>query len=50
MDVICDFLRKATYGGNPLGSAIGSESIKVLLEEKLTQNSKVLGEHFLKNL
>jgi len=36
----------STFGGNPLGAAIARESIKVLLEEKLVENSFEMGNYF----
>jgi ornithine--oxo-acid transaminase len=36
----------STFGGNPLGAAIARESLKVLIEEKLVENSDKLGEYF----
>ncbi len=36
----------STFGGNPLGAAIARESLKVLVEEKLVENSFELGEYF----
>lgn len=34
----------STYGGNPLGCKVAVEAIKVLIEEKLSENSERLGE------
>lgn len=36
----------STFGGNPLGAAIARESLKVLVEEKLVENSFELGNYF----
>jgi ornithine--oxo-acid transaminase len=36
----------STFGGNPLGCAVGQASIDVLLDENLTQNSYDLGKYF----
>ncbi|MBE2280501.1 MAG: ornithine--oxo-acid transaminase [Ignavibacteriaceae bacterium] len=36
----------STFGGNPLGASIARESIKVLIEEKLVENSYDLGIYF----
>jgi len=36
----------STFGGNSLGAAIARESLKVLIEEKLIENSAKLGEYF----
>jgi len=40
----------STFGGNPLGAAIARESIKVLTEEKLIDNSYELGKYFMDRL
>jgi ornithine--oxo-acid transaminase len=40
MDVGFFFVILATYGGNPLGCAVGMEAMKVLIEEKMVENSK----------
>jgi ornithine--oxo-acid transaminase len=36
----------STFGGNPLGAAVARESLKVLVEEKLIENSFELGNYF----
>jgi ornithine--oxo-acid transaminase len=36
----------STFGGNPLGAAIARESLKVLIEENLIENSCNMGEYF----
>lgn len=40
----------STFGGNPLGAAIARESLRVLIEEKLVENSFVLGNYFREKL
>ena len=40
----------STFGGNPLGAAVAREALKVLVEERLIENSAVLGEYFLGHL
>ncbi|NCQ18994.1 MAG: ornithine--oxo-acid transaminase [Ignavibacteria bacterium CG_4_8_14_3_um_filter_37_9] len=40
----------STFGGNPLGAAIARESIKVLIEEKLIENSFEMGNYFREKL
>ena len=40
----------STFGGNPLGAAIARESIKVIMDEKLVDNSYKLGNYFRKKL
>lgn len=36
----------STFGGNPLGAAIGRAAIQVLQEERLAENSQELGDYF----
>jgi ornithine--oxo-acid transaminase len=40
----------STFGGNPLAAAVARESLKVLIEEKLIENSLVLGKYFINKL
>lgn len=40
----------STYGGNPLAAEVAMTSVKVLLEEKMVENSLELGEYFRKQL
>jgi len=40
----------STFGGNPLGAAVAREALKVLVEEKLVQNSAKLGPWFMEQL
>src|ERR1035438_1608574 len=40
----------STFGGNPLAAAVARESLKVLIEEKLIENSRDLGEYLLNKL
>jgi ornithine--oxo-acid transaminase len=40
----------STFGGNPLGCAIARVALKVILEEKLAENSAELGTYFLNKL
>jgi ornithine--oxo-acid transaminase len=40
----------STFGGNPLGAAVARESLKVLVEEKLIENSYELGKYFVEKL
>ncbi len=40
----------STFGGNPLGMAVAREALKVLVEEKLVQNSAKLGPWFMGQL
>jgi len=40
----------STFGGNPLGCAVAREALKVLVEDKLVQNSAKQGECFMSKL
>jgi ornithine--oxo-acid transaminase len=40
----------STFGGSPLAAAVARESIKVLIEEKLVENSFTLGKYFREQL
>ncbi|HLB50355.1 MAG TPA: ornithine--oxo-acid transaminase [Anaerolineales bacterium] len=40
----------STFGGNPLACAVARAALKVIVEEKLVENSAVLGEYFLEQL
>lgn len=40
----------STFGGNPLACAIAREALKVLVEEGLIENSKKMGDYFIKEL
>ncbi|MCK5712091.1 MAG: aminotransferase class I/II-fold pyridoxal phosphate-dependent enzyme, partial [Hyphomicrobiaceae bacterium] len=40
----------STFGGNPLGMAVAREALKVLVEEKLIENSAKLGPWFMEKL
>jgi len=40
----------STFGGNPLACAVARMALKVLIEEKMIENSDVLGDYFLKAL
>jgi ornithine--oxo-acid transaminase len=40
----------STFGGNPLGAAVGLEALNILVEEKLAENSAQLGAYLLGEL
>jgi len=40
----------STFGGNPLGAAVGRESLRVLVEEGLVENALLQGEYLLGRL
>jgi ornithine--oxo-acid transaminase len=40
----------STFGGNPLAAAVAREALKVLVDEKLIENSAAMGDYFLGKL
>lgn len=40
----------STYGGNPLGSAVAREALKVLADEKLCERAEELGDYLMAQL
>jgi len=40
----------STFGGNPLAAAVSRAAIRVLVKDKLTENSAAMGEYFLEQL
>jgi len=40
----------STFGGNPLAAAVARESLNVIVEEQLVENSAKLGEYFMEQL
>ncbi len=40
----------STFGGNPLACAIARAALRVLVDEKMVENSAVLGKYFLEQL
>lgn len=50
MDVFKPGDHGSTFGGNPLGAAVAREALKVIVEEKLVQNSEKLGNYFMEQL
>ena len=40
----------STFGGNPLACAVARTALKVLVEENMIENSRVMGEYFLSQL
>jgi ornithine--oxo-acid transaminase len=40
----------STFGGNPLACAIARAALRVLVEDKLIQNAKIMGEYFMEGL
>lgn len=50
MDVFSPGDHGSTFGGNPLGAAIGRASLRVILDEKLSERSNELGNWFMDRL
>jgi ornithine--oxo-acid transaminase len=50
MDVFHPGDHGSTFGGNPLGAAVGRASLKVIVEEKLPERSAELGAWFMGEL
>jgi len=50
MDVFRPGDHGSTFGGNPLGAAVGRASLKVILDERLSERSDRLGEMFMDGL
>ena len=50
MDVYRPGDHGSTFGGNPLGAAVGRASLRVILEENLSQRSDELGSWFMDEL
>ena len=40
----------STFGGNPLAAAVARQAIKVLIDEKMIENSALLGEYMMDQL
>lgn len=40
----------STFGGNPLGAAVARAALRVIVEERLIENSAVMGEYLLERL
>ncbi|WP_257306216.1 ornithine--oxo-acid transaminase [Geothrix campi] len=45
MDVFTPGIHGSTYGGNPLGCAVASAALDVLVDEKLVEKAAELGKH-----
>ena len=50
MEVIKPGEHGSTFGGNPVASAVGMASLRVIQDEKLAQNARSLGKIFRKHL
>jgi len=40
----------STYGGNPMAAAVGRAALRVLVEERMVENSATLGAYFMERL
>lgn len=50
MDVFTPGDHGSTFGGNALAAAVGLEALNILVEDKLAENSALLGAYFLAEL
>ena len=50
MDVFTPGDHGSTFGGNPLGAAVGLEALNILVEEKLAERSAEMGEYLVQRL
>lgn len=50
MDVFFPGSHGSTFGGNPIGSAVGLAALEVLIDEKLDERSEELGKFFRERL
>jgi ornithine--oxo-acid transaminase len=50
MDVFDAGSHGSTFGGNPLAAAIGIEALDIMADEKLSENSAILGRYTLERL
>jgi ornithine--oxo-acid transaminase len=40
----------STYGGNPMAAAVGRAALRVLVDERMVENSAAMGEYFMDRL
>jgi ornithine--oxo-acid transaminase len=50
MDVFIPGDHGSTYGGNPLGAAVATEALSVIMEEHLAERAEELGEYLMERL
>lgn len=50
MDVLNPGEHGSTFGGNPLACAVARAALKVLIKERMIENSAAMGDYFLKGL
>ncbi|MCF2143163.1 MAG: ornithine--oxo-acid transaminase [Candidatus Heimdallarchaeota archaeon] len=49
-EVITPGVHGSTFGGNPLGSAVATKSLEVIIGEKLAERAAEMGEYFMDGL
>ncbi|MBL4612291.1 MAG: ornithine--oxo-acid transaminase [Emcibacter sp.] len=50
MDVFTPGIHGSTFGGNPLGAAIGLAALQVIEDEDLVERSQILGDYLMRKL
>jgi ornithine--oxo-acid transaminase len=50
MDVFTPGDHGSTFGGNPLGAAVGLEALNILVDEKLAEHSASMGDYLMNAL
>lgn len=50
MAVFTPGIHGSTFGGNPLGAAVGLAALKVIEDEKLAERSHILGDYLMRKL
>jgi ornithine--oxo-acid transaminase len=50
MDVFTPGDHGSTFGGNPLAAAVGLEALNILIEDKLAEKSREMGDYLLGKL
>jgi len=50
MDIFVPGTHGSTFGGNPLAAAVGTEALKILVEDKLPERSMEMGDHLMSEL
>ncbi|PCI47375.1 MAG: ornithine--oxo-acid transaminase [Alphaproteobacteria bacterium] len=50
MDVFTPGIHGSTFGGNPLGAAIGLAALQVIEDENLAERSQILGDYLMRKL
>jgi ornithine--oxo-acid transaminase len=50
MNVIHPGDHGSTFGGNPLGAAVAREALRVLIEEEMIENARIMGDYLMTEL